>query len=140
MKTCYANETLAVADDVCTCALNWKTTPGTCRLRITSYSGTLFTPCFGSVPSAAPAWDGTFVNFVLNTYYATSPISIQGKAIDSDPTLVWDFGTPLVWTLYMTSGGDMWTGELNNNCPIGTFTKVSGCSGPASVTVEGYTP
>ncbi len=147
MITCEFPKTLKVTNN-CTCALDW-TTPasiGTCRLRIQGYFDGMIANCPGAAPSVDPAWDGTFPNILIvggELYKSNDPVSIQGKGISGNGINLGFSGG--IWSLFITDNtfSPVYIARLTATCPIGTFIHAADpqCdAGPATVTLEGYTP
>lgn len=137
---CEFDSTITTTDN-CTCTLDWTAGIGNCRLRIVGYVDGVLTPCLGATPSGLPGWDGTLS-------ISAPPLLLADAAGHSISGHLF-FGasnTPvgLHWTLSIAGdvggvGSAMWNGILNSTCPIGVYTRTSGCQpGPATLTLEAY--
>ena len=147
----HCTENFSISTSGCDCSVSWFPSVGPCRLRITGYFDGLVSNCPAGVASGAPAWDGTLSRWDpppinVNGQYAapiTPPAtSMNGKVLWA-ASIVFT-GTTFVLAILGDNGGvstTAWSGQLVSSCPIGVYTRTLGCSaGPATITIEGYTP
>lgn len=153
MPVCEKAFTLEV-DDAASCGstTDWRAAPGACRPRVQAFNLADWSGGLGCDNTAIAAWDGTFPIFFPNITPGFGEYRIIGydgvsKFCKIEPIgLFVGFG---LWRITIKQplipgpatvifSADSSTVPFSNFDITGTYTKTSGCTGPASLIIEGY--